>query len=168
MIVKSLIIPFDIYGRDYGLSDSPESRYETFNISEEQGKKFSDVNEAAWFADEVNAAVEAGLINGYMDGTFRPAVNLTREQMAALISHAYTYLEKNESNIDENQILAKFKDESFIGDWARKHVALAVQLGVIQGTQGNEIQPKEHASRAETAAMLKRFFVKVEILKDNK
>jgi len=44
---------------------------------------------AKWAQGGVNAAQKAGLINGYEDGTFRPKVDLTREQGAALLARNF-------------------------------------------------------------------------------
>ncbi|MGE8080229.1 S-layer homology domain-containing protein [Peribacillus loiseleuriae] len=129
---------------------------------------FSDVNQNNWFAGELQAAVSAGLINGHTDGTFRPNMNITREQMAVLIGRAYHFVEKKEATNTADQVLAKFTDRQSIGDWSKADVALAVQLGIIQGTQANEIQPKKPATRAQTAVMLKRFLLKVNVLKETK
>jgi hypothetical protein len=41
---------------------------------------FSDVNSTHWAYDEIKAAVNAGIVNGYEDGTFRPDDNITYEQ----------------------------------------------------------------------------------------
>lgn len=39
---------------------------------QQASKSFKDVQSGAWYAVQVNAAVDAGLINGFTDGTFRP------------------------------------------------------------------------------------------------
>lgn len=40
------------------------------------------------FEGWINAAAEAGLLNGFSDGTFRPGVNLTRAQVATVLTNA--------------------------------------------------------------------------------
>jgi len=42
-------------------------------------------------AGYVQAGVEAGIIAGYEDNTFRPSRNLTREEMVVLIMKAYEF-----------------------------------------------------------------------------
>ena len=39
-----------------------------------------------WSADEIAVLVEAGVLAGYPDGTFRPTNNLTREEFAVALS----------------------------------------------------------------------------------
>ncbi|WNQ13876.1 S-layer homology domain-containing protein [Paenibacillus aurantius] len=46
---------------------------------------FSDVSPGRWSANSIAAVQENGLVNGFEDGTFRPAEPLTRAQMAAVL-----------------------------------------------------------------------------------
>lgn len=51
----------------------------------EPGTTFADVGPDHPFATEVGWAVEAGITEGYGDGTFRPGAALSRQAMAALV-----------------------------------------------------------------------------------
>ncbi|MCI4463267.1 MAG: DUF11 domain-containing protein, partial [Caldisericum sp.] len=46
---------------------------------------FSDIKKTDWFTPYVNAAVEAGLLTGYPDRTFRPNNSVTRAEFAAML-----------------------------------------------------------------------------------
>jgi len=127
-------------------------------------ENFTDVRPTEWYVSELLSAVEAGLINGYDDDTFKPSMNITREQMAALMGRAYKIMEKNPQTVDVNKVLEKYSDRQSISAWSKADVALAIQIGVIQGTSANELQPKESATRAETAVMLKRLLVEIKLL----
>lgn len=129
-------------------------------------ENFTDVRPTDWYVSELQSAVEAGLINGYEDNTFKPSMYITREQMAALMGRAYKIMEKQAPTVDVDQVLAKYSDRQLISAWSRADVALAIQLGVIQGNNANELQPKESATRAETAVMLKRLLVEIKLLEE--
>ncbi len=45
--------------------------------------KFNDVSKTNPNSGYIQSAVEAGIINGYNDGTFKPAAKVTRGHMAA-------------------------------------------------------------------------------------
>ena len=47
---------------------------------------FSDVPADAWYTRFIAAAEELGLINGYPDGTFRPANNITRAETCTIVN----------------------------------------------------------------------------------
>lgn len=50
---------------------------------------FSDVSDSKWYAADVAAIKEAGIINGFSDGTFRPDANMTRAEMAVILQRAF-------------------------------------------------------------------------------
>ncbi|MBB6446056.1 C40 family peptidase [Bacillus benzoevorans] len=50
---------------------------------------FGDVADSKWYAADVAAIKEAGIINGFADGTFRPDANMTRAEMAVILQRAF-------------------------------------------------------------------------------
>ncbi|MFC7321858.1 N-acetylmuramoyl-L-alanine amidase [Halobacillus campisalis] len=51
---------------------------------------FTDVDSYHYGSGYIDSAVDKGIITGYPDGTFRPNKTITRGEMAALISRAFT------------------------------------------------------------------------------
>ena len=49
-------------------------------------KTFKDVEKGSWYEQYVNDVVEAGLMKGYQDSTFRPAQPISRAEAAKLFS----------------------------------------------------------------------------------
>lgn len=59
---------------------------------------FSDVSRDAWYAIDVCFAKTKDLINGYPDGTYRPAHSINFVEAAKIISHVFRLnIEKNET-----------------------------------------------------------------------
>ena len=54
----------------------------------EAAAEFSDVPAGEYYADAVAWAVEAGVTNGYNDGTFKPANDCTRAQAVTFLMRA--------------------------------------------------------------------------------
>ena len=50
---------------------------------------FSDVPASHWAFDEIEKAVDSGIVNGYADGTFKPAGTVTNAHFAAMIAREY-------------------------------------------------------------------------------
>lgn len=103
----------------------------------------------------VLAAVEAGLITGFPDGTFGPQQTLTRAQMALIFGRALIPLGYE----PEDRYRAIFPDGDRIPEWASDATA-AVKAGVIQGTYVNGVfafHPHAAATRGEAATMIVRF-----------
>ncbi|MEW6447637.1 MAG: S-layer homology domain-containing protein [Bacillota bacterium] len=140
-------------GRLLGLADSGA------------GLRFKDVSADAWYAGVVTAAAEAGLVKGYDDGTFRPEAPVTRQEIAAILVRALESEGKKPAltSGEIETITARFRDRARIGGWAQAAVAAAVKGGVITGRQAETFAPREFATRAEVAAMLKRVLNKLEI-----
>ncbi|MGB9661075.1 MAG: S-layer homology domain-containing protein [Moorellaceae bacterium] len=115
---------------------------------------FKDVNPNSWYYGAVEAAQAEGLVSGYTDGTFRPEQNITREEIAAMVVRA---MAKSGVYITaDDTALAAFADKDAISSWAREAVAQAVKAGIARGRADDCFAPKENATRAEAAVMLKR------------
>ena len=116
---------------------------------------FSDVASSAWYADAVNWAAQAGIVNGMGDGTFAPDESVTREQMASML---YRYAKDYRGMaVAPSGILEGFSDHTAISSWAQEAVSWAVGCGIMNGYNDGTLGPARTASRAEVAAMLQRF-----------
>ncbi|MGQ5390373.1 glycerophosphodiester phosphodiesterase family protein [Paenibacillus sp. M.A.Huq-84] len=128
---------------------------------------FSDVKDADWYAEAVATAVSAGIISGYEDGTFRPNKEITREEQAAMIIRAMTYAGVDAGMIQAQNklgdILAPFKDAGKIV-WAKTEIAAAIQSGLMNGMTVDTLESGSHATRAQSAVLLKRFLSKVNFI----
>jgi hypothetical protein len=65
-------------------------------------KVFSDIPADSWYTTAVNNLSEKGIINGYSDGTFQPANNINRAEVAVMLDKTINYVElkyKNEGLI---------------------------------------------------------------------
>jgi pectate disaccharide-lyase len=124
--------------------------------------QFKDVSSQSWYAKSVSAAVKAGLVEGFEDGTFRPNDSITREQMAVMIARALKVAGKNVA-ADDSQ-LSKFADKGSLSSWAKDAVAQAGKVGIINGTTDTTFEPSAFASRAEAAVMLKRLLQHAEFM----
>jgi hypothetical protein len=110
---------------------------------------FSDV--APWAANYVEAAYNAGLVNGMGGDVFGATQNLTREQMASIFVRAL--------GIDATGKAANltFADKDSISSWAQDAVAAAVEAGLINGTGNNTFDPKGTADRQQVALVASKF-----------
>lgn len=50
---------------------------------------FPDVATTSWYAKDIAAVKEAGIISGYPNGTFKPNAHITRAEMAIIIQRAF-------------------------------------------------------------------------------
>ncbi|MCM1231826.1 MAG: S-layer homology domain-containing protein [Ruminococcus flavefaciens] len=114
---------------------------------------FGDVSSGAWYTEAVAWASANGIVNGYGEGVFAPAEEVTREQIATIL---YRYAVAMNIKTPESGSLNKFADGANTSDWAKDAMEWAVGAGLFQGSNGN-INPKDAATRAEVATLLMRF-----------
>lgn len=118
---------------------------------------FSDILPQAWYAEDVAAAYRAGILNGYDDGTFGPNEAVTREQMAAMAARAMEFAGRGPAAASgsSDRLLAGFTDHSGMAAWAQEPIARLIEAKIMQGVGNNAFAPKQSATRAECAAMVR-------------
>lgn len=124
----------------------------TIGLSEQEYTGgFVDINGNEWYAREIAAIVESGIMSG-ADGMFRPEDVITREEMAKVIVNAYYVYTGN--SIDDIAVI--FDDSSDISGWAVDYVSKAVAAGLMNGVGEEKFSPKSNATRAQAAAVISR------------
>ncbi len=119
--------------------------------------KFNDVAENAYYAEAVGWASENGIIAGVSDTELVPEQNITREEMAAVMSR---YADYKGINTHSQGDLTVFTDANTVSGWARENMRWAVGTGLISGKGDNILDPLGSTTRAEAAAILQRFLEK--------
>ncbi len=118
---------------------------------------FADTAKNTWYSDALCWAVRAGVIKGISDTTFAPDMNVTREQMAAIL---YRYASYKGYNTGAAASLNVYADGAKVSDYAREAMSWANANGIITGI-GSWLHPAESATRAQVAALLHRFCEKI-------
>lgn len=118
---------------------------------EETSLTFKDVPAGAWYADEVSAAVAAGILKGKgTTAALAPNDGITRAEMAVLLTRAFKQaIEPAKAAASRFQV--SFKDEARFSPWAAEAIAEAAGLGLVKGRSGNVFLPDAELSRAESA-----------------
>ncbi len=111
---------------------------------------FFDVPENEWYTDAINWASANGIVLGY-DGLFHPENPITREQLAAILHRYAAY-----KGID-NGVIFPMIPQYDTSEWAENDVIWADMNGLLAGIGSDMTDMTAEASRAEVAAMLRRF-----------
>lgn len=128
-------------------------------LQEEGGSAtFADLTPGTWYYRVVATAANHGLVKGYNAEQFGPHDQVTREQVATMLTRVLQQKEipaaLSEGQISE--LLERFKDTKEISAWAKAAAAEAVKQGLVSGYPDRTFKPQNTATRAEVAAMLKR------------
>lgn len=119
-------------------------------------EKFPDVPEGQFYTTAVMWASENGIITGYTDsGLFKPADQITREQIAAMLYRYASFIGENVSNTAS---LTSFSDNSKVSEFAKVPMEWCVAEGIISGDGvTGELLPQGNTSRAVCATIISRF-----------
>lgn len=107
--------------------------------------KFKDVPKSHANSGYIQSAVEAGIINGYTDGTFKPTAKVTRGHMAAFIARAF----------DLPNGTKTFKDVKK-GHTAYEAVSQLAAAKITTGYEDGTFKPANNLTRAHISAFLAR------------
>ena len=122
--------------------------------NEDLGYPFADVPGDAWYADGVYWARQNGVVNGFTEEEFGPDAPVSREQIAAIL---WRY-----AGSPAAQAGTDFADEDTISAYAVQAVDWARANGVVNGSEGNQFLPQDHATRAEVATILRNYMTRTE------
>ena len=104
---------------------------------------FSDVKSSDWFNNAVSTMVNAGVITGYNDGTFRPNDPITRAEFATIAARFLS---------DPYSLQDQFYDTE--GHWAEVYINRAAEVGWINGYNDGSFRPNKAITRAEAVTLV--------------
>lgn len=115
---------------------------------------FIDVPVGQWYTDAVIWANDAKIVSGMGEGLFAPNMEITREQMVAML---YNYAKYKGYDVTASADLSTFADNASVSAWAKPAMQWAVAEGYISGMGDNQLAPQGTATRAEIASVIMRF-----------
>lgn len=93
-------------------------------------------------------------MSGYGNAKFGPGDAITREQMAAIL---YRYTKSKDYDTTKTSDISTFSDIVQVSSYATDAMKWAVGNSLIYGVGNNMLAPKGNATRAQVAAILKRY-----------
>ncbi|WP_240522857.1 S-layer homology domain-containing protein [Bacillus cereus] len=109
---------------------------------------FTDVPKGHWSENAINYLAKNGLVKGYGDGRFGFGDNVTRGQVASLISRHL--------NLGDIQGSSMFTDTK--GDMFEKDIEKVSRMGIMVGDGTGKFRPKDSLTRYEMAVVLTNAF----------
>lgn len=107
---------------------------------------FSDVKDTEYYSEPVNVLSGLGVIAGFPDGTFKPGDNVTRAQMATMITAALGIPVKGSGATGFSDVPASH--------WASGYIAYAVSVGFVAGYPDKTFKPENPVSYNEALTMI--------------
>jgi len=113
---------------------------------------FPDVPWDHWAVGEIESTHEAGIVQGYPNGEYRPAIVVTRDQMAVFVARA---MAGGDENVPTGPETASFPDVD-TEHWAYKYIEYAVDREVVEGYPNGTYRPANPVDRGQMAVYMAR------------
>lgn len=106
---------------------------------------FRDVPDNYWAKPYIDGLSSRGLISGFDSGDFRPDEQVTRAQIANIVSRTFT-LTANKSDLAFSDVNSDY--------WARESIGEVVKGGFMTGFPNDTFRPEEPVTRAQSLTTL--------------
>ena len=124
---------------------------------------FSDVTPDSWAYQAVSQLANAGIVNGYPDGTFKGQNNITRYEMAQMVAKAMA--NQDRANAEQQAMINRLADEfsNELNNLGVRVARLEDRVGNVKVTGDTRIkwEDQEHASSKTDARARIQFNAKV-------
>ena len=118
----------------------------------------------------VDALSDAGIINGYPDGTFRPENSISRAEISKILSSVILngYSEEDAEKADEKTVHADIRDSVLMTgngaafkdvdrtNWSAPYIGVSSTCGIVTGYTDNTFRPSKTITYNELTAMAVR------------
>lgn len=125
----------------------------TIEKEQDSGMPFTDVVSGAWYEDAVKWAYERGIVYGVENTYFDLDSGVTREQMCTIL---YRFAQKASYKLPRNKNV-EFTDADEISPYASEAVGVMAGAGVVSGMGQGRLAPKNTATRAQVAQLIRAF-----------
>ena len=125
------------------------------DLAEYEGKSsFSDVKTDGWYTAAIEWAYQNGYAAGLGEGIFGYKADVSREQMAMFF---YTYSDVNGFNVTGRTDITGYADYDRVHSYALEAMSWAVEAQIISGTSDTTLAPRDSATRAQVAVIIKAY-----------
>lgn len=104
---------------------------------------FTDI-QSHWAQADINIAVDAGYIKGYVDSTFRPDMPVSRAEFVSMLNAAF--------NVPASGVGTSYRDVKS-NDWFAGNIESAVNAGYMDIYAGDTFMPNQPLTRQEAAVL---------------
>lgn len=119
---------------------------------------FKDVKVGSWYYQYVKAAFDNKIVEGTSPTTFSPNAKVSRETMVVILMRILNDKEITFTLEKLDKDILMYKDSDKISSWAIQDMFYAVKYGIIKGRTSSTLNPRDFATRAEAAEIVKILF----------
>ena len=121
-----------------------------FSFASVAGAYTDDAAISADYSQAVGVLSKLGILNGYEDGSFKPAATIDRDEMAKMIAVL--------ANAGDDQVHTVYEGACNFADtktnWAKSYIGYCAHTGIVAGRSETTFDPNGKVTGLETAKML--------------
>ncbi|MGB3367975.1 MAG: ice-binding family protein [Acidaminobacteraceae bacterium] len=121
-----------------------------FNFNIESTNTFNDVTADNWYSSDVAKAKAAGYIDGYPDGGIHPNLNISRQEVAVILSNLKVMTPLTSTST--------YTDKSTFADWSKQAISTMFKSKIMVGYPDGSFKPENQMTRAEALVALNNLF----------
>jgi hypothetical protein len=121
----------------------------------ESPSMFTDVPADFWAVQQIEALARSAIVQGFPGGNYKPALVVTRDQMAVFVARGVA---GGDDNVPSGPEHATFPDVPTTY-WAFKYIEFAVEEKIVEGFPGGNYQPLLPVTRDQMAVFIYRGFI---------
>ena len=110
--------------------------------------------------ESVRFAADCGIVNGVGGGRFNPTAKTNREQIAAMVARAVTYMEEDQG-VDVTPkagSTAGYTDRGTVSGWAADAMGLLAANGIFKGTSDTSLSPNNQCTVEQSILLCYRVY----------
>ncbi len=104
---------------------------------------FTDMTMDRWSNRAISTLYNAGILEGYLDGTFKPSDPISRAEFATIAA-----------KFDKLELGSNSRFTDIAGHWAEKYIISSEVKGWIKGYEDNTFRPNQDITRAESMTLI--------------
>lgn len=128
----------------------------------EENYNLVDIEER-WSTGYIKHLLQEDILRGYDDNTFKPTNNVTRAELATMVSRILSRNGIESGGTFEQQQFADIMDAV----WAIDDIAEIAEFDIVKGRDERNFAPNDNATRAEVATMISRMIKVINENNDN-
>lgn len=102
---------------------------------------FTDVTATAWYSQDLAKAKAAGYVIGYPDGSIRPGLYISRQEVAMILSRL--------NSLTKDSTMLPYTDADAIAPWSKPSIDLVRSARLMVGYPNGSFMPLANITRAE-------------------
>lgn len=118
--------------------------------------KFADVVKGSYYEKALIWAEKNGIVTGITETEFKPDMEITREQIVAIMFRFANYM-KFDVSVGEDTNILSYEDFNEISEYAIPAMQWAVGANLVKGNTVSTLDPRSNTTRAQVATILQRF-----------